>query len=259
MFATVSEPSTAGQAGPPKPVQTARRRASSRRQYEKRKAVGLCGYFGCSARPQPTRHYCVKHLRQMARKIKKIVQKRKDEGLCVSCGKRPQFWGVRCIICRQTLKSHPLPLAARRALRSYREAEQKLEIEQREAKARCAVRKMLATGNVQGDRATALKLYAGLDTGQWLNGREVAKLMGISRERVRQLLYPCKVILSEMLDGDVPWKPLAPKAVSGTREKSWRHPIGQKPKKSEPRSPRFGDKSFPESFKHYRSKDEQGN
>ena len=186
--------------------------------------AGLCVYFGCTGTPQPPRQYCAKHLRQMNRRQKRIVKKRKDEGVCVSCGKRPQFWGVRCIICRQGPKSNPLPLAARRALRSFREAERKFEIEQRQARARCAVRKLLASGDIKGERATALKLYAGVEGGRWLNGPQVAKFLGISRERVRQLLYPSKMILSEMLSGDVPWKPLSPKAA---RRRSVGHRLKQ--------------------------------
>jgi DNA-directed RNA polymerase sigma subunit (sigma70/sigma32) len=34
-----------------------------------------------------------------------------------------------------------------------------------------------------------LRLYAGVDDGQWRNYAEVGRLMRISRERVRQLLY----------------------------------------------------------------------
>jgi hypothetical protein len=109
-------------------------------------------------------------------------------------------------------------------LRLYRKAERKFEIEQRQAQARCAIRKLLARRDLNGDHAKALRLYAGLDTDHWRTGVEVGKLMGISRERVRQLLYPSKVILAEMLGGNVPWKPLTPKPSASSQEKSWREP-----------------------------------
>ena len=56
---------------------------------------------------------------------------------------------------------HPLPFGARRALRLYREAEHEREREQIEVEARHAVRKLLASGDINGDAAKALGLYAG--------------------------------------------------------------------------------------------------
>lgn len=210
--------------------QRKRTRASARRQYEKRKAAGMCGYFGCAAKPLPGKTYCRTHLKRMSKCQSQRLKTRKRDGLCIVCGSRPQFWGLKCVICRQTGRTHPLPHGARRALRAFRDAEVKLELEQREAKARYAVRKILASGDISGARARALRLYAGLAQGRWRNGVEVAKLMGISRERVRQLLYPSKVILSEMLGGDVPWKPLSRKTADTAREKSWRQLVRQKSK-----------------------------
>src|SRR5215510_6294469 len=175
------------------------RSPSVKRLYEKRKAEGLCIYFGCPRRRHPGRVSCLKHLQRSARDVKRIKDERKRQGLCAHCGKRPGFWGIDCIVCRQLKTKHPLPYGARRVLRMYREAEKKFEAECREAKARCAVRKLLARGDITGPRARALELYAGLDHGAWRTYAHVGKLMKISRERVRQLLYPSKVILTEML------------------------------------------------------------
>jgi len=73
------------------------------------------------------------------------------------------------------------------------------------------MRALIATGIVTGDYARALSLYAGLDDGVWRSYGQVGTVMHISRERVRQLLYPSKVILTDMLSGDVPWRPLTRK------------------------------------------------
>lgn len=189
---------------------SALKRASSRRQYQKRKSVGLCAYFGCPANAASGRLHCRQHLERMSRRNRIRRRARKDQGLCIYCGKHPQFWGVRCVLCRQIFikDRQALPFGARRALRLFREAEHQLQVEQSRVRARFAVRKLLATGDIKGDGALALRHYAGLDNGGWRTYLEVASLMQISKERVRQLLYPSKLILEQMLDGDVPWNRL---------------------------------------------------
>lgn len=201
-----------------------RKRASSRRQYQKRKTVGLCAYFGCSAQPEADRRYCQKHLVRMSASNRNRCKARKDDGLCVYCGMRPQFWGVRCLVCRQRFNqdSRRLPFGARRALRLYRAAERLAELEQLQTHARFAIRKLLAMEDIKGEHARALRLYAGLDNGCWRTYQEVGRLMHLSKERVRQLLHPSKVILTKMLDGNVPWRPLSPEPDRRGQEKKQR-------------------------------------
>ena len=202
------------------------KRLSSRRQYMKRKAKGLCAYGGCRTKPDAGHVHCARHLVLMSRNNRARVQERKARGLCIYCGERPQFWSIRCVICRQLFvrNKHSLPAGARRALHLYREAEKKREVEQLQLQARFSIRKLLATGTVTGHYARALKLYAGLDDSVWRTYSQVAKLMSISKERVRQLLYPSKIILTEMLGGDVPWPPLTTKPSLTPQERSWRAP-----------------------------------
>ena len=208
-----------------------RKRASSSREYQKRKASGLCVYEGCPTKPAVGRAHCPKHLTAMARNNRVRKKSRKAEGLCIQCGLGPQFWTVHCIICRQRVfrRKSPLPLGARRVLRVYREVEQKRELEQLRIQTRFAIRKLLATGRVTGNHAHALRLYAGLDHGGWRSNAQISKLMRISRERVRQLLYPSKVILTEMLEGKTPWPPLTTKLdlseVQGDKRKVERRAI----------------------------------
>jgi hypothetical protein len=171
------------------------RQFSWERQYEK-VAHGHCAYFNCSARAVKGHRHCRNHLVRMSRERKKEVRARKRQGMCVDCGEQPQFWGIRCILCRQRFKkaAKALPSGATRALRLYRDAERKLAIELRQANARFEIRKLLATGDIASDQEKALRLYAGVDDGRWRNYAEVGRLMRISRERVRQLLYSYRTL-----------------------------------------------------------------
>ena len=158
--------------------------------YQKRKAVGLCGYGRCTNQAEGAHTLCQKHLRLVAERAKERLAQRRAQGLCTYCGERPQFWGRNCIICRQVFATDPLPFGARRALRLHREAEVKLVLKQKQRE----VAKLLATGRVEGKQAEALRLYMGLDKGRPRSYAEVGKLMKLSRERVRQLLLPFKLI-----------------------------------------------------------------
>src|SRR5437870_12470012 len=123
------------------------RRASSRRQYLKRKAGGLCAYGGCGAKAKASHTHCQKHLDNLSKNNRKRWASRKARGLCIYCGERPQFWGVRCLVCRQIFvkDKDALPFGLRRALRLYREAERKRQLEQRQVQARFDIRKLLAS------------------------------------------------------------------------------------------------------------------
>lgn len=96
-----------------------------------------------------------------------------SEGLCVYCGKLPQFWGLRCLICRQKSARSVLPAGAKHALRLYRDAERQLELDLLQAQARFRIRTLLASGVVTGNYTRAICLYAGLDTGHWRTYTEV--------------------------------------------------------------------------------------
>jgi hypothetical protein len=146
------------------------------------------------------------HLDEMSQRNKEQYQKRMRESRCIYCGERPPFWGVRCVICRQRFSKDPLPCGARRALRLYRQAEKQYKAEQSQIEARFAIRKLLARGDINGKRAEALRWCTGVDDGKWRTYNEVAQLMNISKERVRQLLLPSKITLARILGHNVPWK-----------------------------------------------------
>jgi transcriptional regulator with XRE-family HTH domain len=177
--------------------------------YRRRKVAGLCSYGHCPAKTEQGHTHCRKHLQAMSKRATKRRDERIAQGLCIYCGERPQFWGRTCIICRQLFaKDDPLPRGAKRALRLYREAAARRLHEQIEKDARTAALELLSSKGVRGKQAEALRLYAGIDTGEWRTYDEVGHLMNISKERVRQLLAPSKLTLSLTLSDRVPWQSL---------------------------------------------------
>jgi len=184
-----------------------RRQTQGKREYETRKVAGLCAQRGCKDTSSPGRSKCHTHLGEMSGRARKRYGLLNQKGLCVCCGARPQFWGVRCVVCRQIFSEDPLPAGARRALRRYRKAEKERDAEDIELQTRIVVRALLESGQVTGPKvAEALRLYAGLDSGQWRTYSEVAKIMKLSKQRVGKLLLPIKNTLSFRLCERVPWK-----------------------------------------------------
>src|SRR5260370_27063754 len=181
---------------------------SSKATYEKRKANRLCAYGGCVAKSTRGHTRCRKHLQEMSNRNKEQYKRRMRAGLCTYCGMRPGFWGVRCVVCRQRFVKNPLPFGARKALRLYREAESKRARERIQVEARHAVRKLLASGDTNGKNAKALRLYAGIDSGEGRTDKQGGQVMKIKKERVRQLLLPSKINFTPLLCDNFPWKPI---------------------------------------------------
>lgn len=175
-------------------------------RYRKRKLAGQCCSGTCSEKTTDGHSHCHRHRKSMSRQISGIYQRRKHERLCRDCGKRPQFWGVRCVVCRQTTARDPLPRGARMALRKHREREAQSLIENRRESLRSAARRLVASEKLTVREAEALRLYLGLEDNGWRTHLQVAKLMKISGERVRQLLVPSKAALGLTLTGNVPWR-----------------------------------------------------
>lgn len=186
----------------------AKSRQWQRQKYLERTAAGLCSHGNCSAPSDLGHRQCQPHLRLMAKRARERIQQRKAQGLCVQCGKQPQFWGVRCIICRQLFAKNPLASGARNALRKYRENERQTLLKQLEAETRAEVQEMIASNQVWGKKALALRLYVGLDGGERLTYQEIAELLHTTKQNVHQLIRPAKNLLHSKLSGRVPWAPL---------------------------------------------------
>jgi uncharacterized protein YdbL (DUF1318 family) len=195
-------------------------------QYLKRKATGRCTATGCPDKAELAHTHCRKHLRRMAKQHKTRYQSRAKEAVCIYCGERPQFWGVRCLICRQRFAKNRLPSGALRALRAYRAAEHQRDLELAQVEARFAARKLLIVGDVTGASAEALRLHMGIDDGRSLTYEQVAKRMGISKQRVGQLLQLAKAKLTAILQCEAPpprelmtQRPKRPQPPQGSRHK----------------------------------------
>ncbi len=180
----------------------------SKLEYQTRKAAGICTYGHCPEKTEPGNTHCRKHLQAMSKRATKRRDERISQGLCISCGERPQFWGRTCIICRQVFFKDPLPRGAKRALRLHRKAQARRLSAQIEKDARAAALELLASKSIRGKQAEALRLYAGIDGGKWRTYREVGRLMNLSGQRVHQLLAPSKLTLSLTLSNRVPWRHL---------------------------------------------------
>ena len=185
--------------------QIERNRLASRRNYQKRKAANLCVYSsGCFAKPQTGHSYCPQHLGRISHSRKEVERKRKKLGLCTYCGLRPQFWGVRCVVCRLQVFDDPLPFGARKALRIYRQAEKQFQIDQLQSRARFAVRKLLLIEDIRKLEEKALRLLVGLDDGQWRSYAEVGQRMNVTKQRVHRLVAPYSTTIFRLLNEDEP-------------------------------------------------------
>lgn len=154
---------------------------------------------------------------------------RSAKGLCLSCGKRQQFWGIRCVVCRELCSRRALPRTAVKAIRRYRDLETQRKLGRLKAKIRNASRALLTKGHLTEKYATALRLYVGLDKHEWRTYRQVAKIMNVSTERIRQLLLPSKAALEAELDCKISWRKLTssakgePVSTSKTRSHESQH------------------------------------
>jgi hypothetical protein len=167
---------------------------SHQRQYQKRKESGLCTATGCPRKSAGGHTHCCEHLRMMSRQHKKRYADRQRESLCIYCGERPGFWGVRCLICRQRFSKDVLPPSARKVLHSYYEIEKKRDIEHARVEARFQARKLLLTNQLTAVQAKALSLFVGNANGAWRTYDEVARLMRLSKQRVHKVLQPLKAV-----------------------------------------------------------------
>ena len=191
---------------------TASKKASAQKlvrqklRYQKRKEAGLCCYGTCTSQTTADHTLCQSHLSRMSRQKLTIYEYRKNQKRCRTCGVRPQFWGMRCIICRELVTKNPLPRGARRALREYRKLEsRKVQNEARE-RFRNAARELIAGGSLKVKEQEALRYYLGLNDNEWRTHQQVADLMNVSAERVRQLLLPSKKLLSMLVGTTTPWR-----------------------------------------------------
>lgn len=175
-------------------------------RYQKRRLAGLCCYGNCAQKTVNGRSCCESHLRQKAHHISTIYNRRKDQKLCRDCGMRPRYWGRRCLICRQSVSKDPLPRQARMELRKYREQQAQDDRAKTREMVRTAAREWMARTHLREREREALTLYLGLHDNEWRTYKQVAQLMRLSGERVRQLLVPSRDALGSVLGDSTPWR-----------------------------------------------------
>jgi hypothetical protein len=154
-------------------------REASKREFQDRVSQGMCGYFGCPNRQKLGRTQCPRHLDEMIAYSAARRAKRKQKKLCIDCGERPGWWGVRCVVCRTGYVKDPLPLGARKALRRHRRLE------------------AIASRRYQAQQALALVTDArarqvlisrhGLADSVDRTLEEIGTALGVTRERIRQI------------------------------------------------------------------------
>lgn len=147
---------------------------------------------GCETPLAAGRCHCQAHLDSMlafslAQRAGRVKAK-----LCIDCGKNPQWWTQRCVLCR-IAKPGSLPPPALKALRQYRRFE---SIDERRAQATEIVNH-IADARVR----LILTMRHGLDDGEDRTLEEIGARLGVTRERVRQIEK--KVLDRLALDFDV--------------------------------------------------------
>lgn len=205
--------------GPADEADKLRNRKQRRTIYEDRRAAGLCGYGYCSKNPESGHAVCATHRTKMCRRAAERRKEREASGICSGCGKLPQFWGKKCILCRQLYTKDPLPAGAKRALREYRRAEAKGEQNHRDEVELHTILELIGSRRITGDAREVLRLYAGIEFGKRRTYGEVGKLMNLSRERVRQLLLPAKMALTaKVASSTLPTRSKRSKSKAGGQE-----------------------------------------
>ena len=144
-----------------------------RRLHLRRKAAGTC--VCCGKFPVvPERTQCAACLARVSRRAKQRTAERKSFGLCVQCG-RPSARGIyHCRVCRPLSKG----FVARRlaAQRRRRDAE--------ERKSRTGALILEHLHLLTARQREVMILRAGLNDDEARSGKEVADMLGVSRQAV---------------------------------------------------------------------------
>ena len=144
-----------------------------RRVHLRRKAVGTC--VCCGRFPAvPERTQCAACLARVSRRAKERTAERKSLGLCVQCG-RPSAKGIyHCRVCRPLSKAF---LARRLAAQRRRN-----DAEKRKSRMQVLIREHLHS--LTSRQREVMILRAGLDDHEARSGKEVADMLGVSRQAV---------------------------------------------------------------------------
>lgn len=129
---------------------------------------------------------CTRHLKRLLRYTEMRRSQRIKAKLCIDCANMPQFWGLRCVICRQRHSVGVLPPGARKALAKYRQRD---TVAVRVQQAQVAVDR-LKTYNprlISPHAVEILTMRHGLSDHIDRTLEEVGAAFSVTRERIRQI------------------------------------------------------------------------
>jgi sigma-70-like protein len=143
------------------------------RVHLRRKAAGTC--VCCGKFPAvPERTQCAACLARLSRRAKERTAERKSLGLCVQCG-RPSAKGIiHCRVCR--------PLSKRFLARRLAAKRRRRDAEKRKSRTRALIREHLHLFTSR--QREVMILRAGLNGREARTGREIADMLGVSRQAV---------------------------------------------------------------------------
>ncbi len=142
------------------------------------KTLGLCQYGKCPNTPKEDRTMCEKHLQYLRDSAARLRSHRRDNSLCVECGRESRYGQARCENCRLAKTSRP----PRPVIKEQR-AEEHLKEQQRKHSEYNAVFSKL---NLVNDWRSRYILLCRFGIGK-KTLRELGEKLGITRERVRQI------------------------------------------------------------------------
>ena len=154
-----------------------------RRRTEAHKARGFCVFGGhCRQRPAEGHTLCLSHLEYLRESAVRRLAEKKANGQCRQCDRHAFAGMVTCLIHR---KGNSLPNVVRRGLSEYR----RREAERERAEERAAISESVRAGLhlLKPRHQQIILLRFGLDGAKERTLQEVADIVGLTRERVRQI------------------------------------------------------------------------
>jgi ribosomal protein S27AE len=121
---------------------------------------------------------CQKHLDEMLAYSNERRKARKKAKVCIECGDAPQWFGLRCVLCRARYVKGALSLGAIKALKKYRRNEAIADRRREAIKAR-----ELLTNRAK----EVISLRHGLVDGFDWSLEEIGQKFSCTRERIRQI------------------------------------------------------------------------
>jgi RNA polymerase sigma factor (sigma-70 family) len=162
-----------------------RKRAAKKEYVAQRKAQGLCAWGGCPNPFSEGHVYCDAHLKDMVRSQRVRIDTRRAKGLCIACGKGPALGLSWCIACRPRFCDSALP---RGVMRSEREREKGEEARVTAARREERNRRVNQDLHLLDKRRQRLLILRyGLRGGEDKTLSEVGRMLGLTRQRVKQL------------------------------------------------------------------------